>query len=136
MLEITEGSLMSDFDVCAERLGALKELGVRLALDDYGMGYSSLSRLASLPVDVVKIDKTFIDNVAAGAEGLALVQSVIDVSNSLGLETIAEGVEDPHQCAALKSLGCTYVQGFWFAEPTAPDVLAQALQHFECEAFD
>lgn len=136
MLEITEDSLMSDFDVCAQRLGALKGLGVRLALDDYGTGYSSLSRLASLPVDVIKIDKAFIDNVAAGPEGSAVVQSVIDVSTSLGLETVAEGVEDPQQCAVLKSLGCTYVQGFWFAEPSAPDALAKALQQFECEPSD
>jgi diguanylate cyclase (GGDEF)-like protein len=118
VLEITESAFMIDFDIGLARLEALKRLGLRLALDDYGTGYSSLNRLGRLPVDIVKIDKSFIDRLTVDAEGAALVRSVIDVTRALGLSSIAEGVEWGEQRAALEMLGCDCIQGYLFAKPT------------------
>ncbi len=127
VLEITESALMLDFDAGLAHLHALKDLGLRLALDDYGTGYSSLNRLCNLPVDIVKIDKSFIDRLTLNGEGAAVVRSVIDVSNALGLTSIAEGVEQTGQHAALDALGCDCIQGFLFAEPMPAEAAALAL---------
>jgi diguanylate cyclase (GGDEF)-like protein len=128
VLEITESALMLDFDAGLARLQSLKDLGLRLALDDYGTGYSSLNRLGQLPVDIVKIDKSFIDRLTQSREGSALVQSVIDVTSALGLSTIAEGVEEEDQCTALAEMGCSHIQGYLFARPMPPTEAAGALQ--------
>ena len=120
VLEITETTLMLDFDASVARLRSLKDLGLRIALDDYGTGYSSLNRLAKLPVDIVKIDKSFIDQLTVSDVGRALVQSVIDVAKALRCKTIAEGVERPDQRAALEELECDYIQGYLFARPSPP----------------
>ncbi len=128
MLEITESALMLDFDAGLARLRALKDLGLRLALDDYGTGYSSLNRLGQLPVDIVKIDKSFIDQLTQSREGSALVQSVIDITCALGLSTIAEGVEQEDQCTALAEMACSHIQGYLFARPMPASEAARALQ--------
>jgi diguanylate cyclase (GGDEF)-like protein/PAS domain S-box-containing protein len=128
VLEITESTLMLNFDAGFDRLQALKALGLRLALDDYGTGYSSLNRLRTLPVDIVKIDKSFIDQLTLNTEGTALVQSVIDVTRALGLSTIAEGVERQDQCAQLDEMKCNHIQGYLFAKPTPPADAARLLQ--------
>ncbi len=117
VLEITESSLMLDQEVGLVRLSDVQDLGVRLALDDFGTGYSSLTRLQKCHVDIVKIDKSFVDHVCQGPEGRALVKSVIDVASALGVISIAEGVETPDQFRALRELGCDAVQGFLFAKP-------------------
>ncbi|MEO5900178.1 MAG: EAL domain-containing protein, partial [Ilumatobacteraceae bacterium] len=127
VLEITESALMIDFDAGLARLRALKELGLRLALDDYGTGYSSLNRLGQLPVDIVKIDKSFIDRITLDTEGAALVRSVLDVTSALGLTSIAEGVEQPGQRDALAELGCDSIQGYLFARPTTASEAARTL---------
>ncbi len=121
VLEITESTLMLDFDEGLARLRLLKDLGLRIALDDYGTGYSSLNRLGKLPVDIVKIDKSFVDQVDVSREGRALVQSIIDVAKALGMKSIAEGVERPDERAALAELGCDYIQGYLFAKPAPPE---------------
>jgi diguanylate cyclase (GGDEF)-like protein/PAS domain S-box-containing protein len=128
VLEITESTLMLDFDAGLARLRALKDLGLRIALDDYGTGYSSLNRLGKLPVDIVKIDKTFIDEVTVSREGRALVQSVIEVAKAFGMRSIAEGVERSDQRVALAELGCDYIQGYLFAKPTPPAQTADTLR--------
>jgi diguanylate cyclase (GGDEF)-like protein/PAS domain S-box-containing protein len=133
VLEITESSLMVDFDEGLARLQSLKDLGLRIALDDYGTGYSSLNRLGKLPVDIVKIDKSFIDQLTVSREGRALVQSVIDVANALGMKSVAEGVERPDQHAALEALGCDYIQGYLFAEPVPPAQAADTLRRLTAE---
>jgi EAL domain-containing protein (putative c-di-GMP-specific phosphodiesterase class I) len=117
VLEITETALMLDFDAGLARLQALKDLGVRLALDDFGTGYSSLNRLRSLPIDIVKIDKSFIDEVGREGQDRALVQSIIHFTHALGMTTVAEGVEEPDQYDALGELGCDTIQGYLFARP-------------------
>jgi EAL domain-containing protein (putative c-di-GMP-specific phosphodiesterase class I) len=128
VLEITESTLMLNFDAGFDRLQALKALGLRLALDDYGTGYSSLNRLRTLPVDIVKIDKSFIDQLTSNREGTALVQSVIDVTRALGLSTIAEGVERQDQYAKLDEMKCNHIQGYLFAKPMPPADAARLLQ--------
>jgi EAL domain-containing protein (putative c-di-GMP-specific phosphodiesterase class I) len=117
VLEMTETALMLDFDAAVARLKALKDLGVRLAVDDFGTGYSSLNRLKTLPVDIVKIDKSFIDHIVRASQDRALVQSIIDVTHALGMISIAEGVEQPDQYSVLDELGCDAIQGYLFAKP-------------------
>jgi diguanylate cyclase (GGDEF)-like protein/PAS domain S-box-containing protein len=117
VLEVTESIIMDDLDLALSRLLALKELGLRLAIDDFGTGYSSLSYLRSLPMDVVKIDKSFIDRITLDLEGAAMVRGVIDLSSALGLSTVAEGVESQEQLALLDQLGCDSVQGYLFSPP-------------------
>ncbi len=124
VLEITEGTLMLEFDAGLACLENLKKLGVRLALDDYGTGYSSLNRLRRIPVDIVKIDKTFIDSVASSSQARALVRSILDVTHAMGMISIAEGVERKDQSQALAQLGCDSVQGYLYGKPApAADTL-------------
>ncbi|MEY2449013.1 MAG: hypothetical protein QOH79_2489 [Acidimicrobiaceae bacterium] len=117
LIEVTETGLVEDLDPAGTVLHDLKALGVRLAIDDFGTGYSSLARLSTFPLDVVKIDKSFVDRLAGNADGDAMVRAVVDLSHTLGMTTVAEGVEDPEQAAALSRLGCTVAQGFLFARP-------------------
>jgi diguanylate cyclase (GGDEF)-like protein len=116
-LEITESVVMRRTDATLERLRALKALGVRLAIDDFGTGYSSLSYLQRFPVDVLKIDKSFVDGVASEAHDAALARTIVALGTTLGLRTVAEGIETEDQQAALLALGCTYGQGYFFARP-------------------
>ena len=117
VLEITEGILVQDADQVAGRLAELKKLGVSVAIDDFGTGYSSLSYLRKFPIDILKVDKTFIDSVAMGPEESALARAIIKLGHTLGLTVIAEGVEEGLQASALQALGCEYGQGFLFAKP-------------------
>ena len=134
VLEVTESVLMQDLDAALARLQALKGLGLRLAVDDFGTGYSSLSYLRNFPMDVVKIDKSFVDRIALDPEGAAMVRSVIDLSAALGLTTIAEGVEQHDQLALLDELGCDNVQGYLFAEPMPNAQFVDALTKLRTDA--
>jgi EAL domain-containing protein (putative c-di-GMP-specific phosphodiesterase class I) len=123
ILEITETVLMQDEDATIERLHELKGLGVKLAVDDFGTGYSSLRYLRRFPIDLLKMAKPFVDGVATSREGAALAKTIIDLGSSLGLETIAEGIEGTAELAQLRRLGCDMGQGYLFAEPlSAADV--------------
>ena len=133
LLEVTESTLMEDLAKAALRLQELKDLGLRLAIDDFGTGYSSLSHLRNLPVDVVKIDKSFVDRITQDPEGAAIVRSVIDLSAALGLTSIAEGVERDDQLAVLEQLGCDSAQGYLFAKPVPSDEFPDALLHTRAE---
>jgi diguanylate cyclase (GGDEF)-like protein/PAS domain S-box-containing protein len=134
VLEVTESVLMEDLDAALAHLQALKDLGLRLAVDDFGTGYSSLSYLRNFPMDVVKIDKSFVDRIALDTEGAAMVRSVIDVTTALGLTSIAEGVEQEDQLAILGQLGCDNVQGYLFAEPMPNEQFADALTKLRTDA--
>ena len=126
-LEITESVLLRDVDDVVARLSALKRIGVRLAIDDFGTGYSSLSYLRRLPVDALKIDRSFVAGVDGGSAEGALVRSIVSLGQILGLETIAEGIEETNQLTMLRSFGAELGQGFLFAEPLdaamVPDVI-------------
>jgi predicted signal transduction protein with EAL and GGDEF domain len=124
VLEITESVLMNDIEVVVERLGELKDIGVSIAIDDFGTGYSSLAYLRQLPIDILKIDKTFVDAASAGAPGGdAIMRAILDLATGLNLKTIAEGVEEASQAIYLKNLGCGSAQGYFYARPMPPDDL-------------
>ena len=116
-LEITESVLMEDTTLAVQQLNALKRLGVRVAIDDFGTGYSSLSYLRTFPVDVLKIDKSFIENVATDVEGACFVQAILHLAQVLRVTTVAEGVEEASQAERLTQLGCDCAQGFFFGRP-------------------
>ncbi|HEX4482560.1 MAG TPA: bifunctional diguanylate cyclase/phosphodiesterase [Solirubrobacteraceae bacterium] len=122
-LEITETVLMRKPDATAQLLARLKTLGVRIAVDDFGTGYSSLAYLRQFPVDSLKIDRTFITGLTRSSEALALAHTLIQLGKALGLQTLAEGVEESEQVRELQREGCDLAQGFLFARPMAPDAL-------------
>ena len=117
VLEITESVLMRDTETMVGRMRALKALGVRLAVDDFGTGYSSLSYLHRFPVDILKIDKSFVDAVGSGRAEPALARAIVALGESLGLTTVAEGIEREAQRAGLVALRCELGQGYLFARP-------------------
>jgi EAL domain-containing protein (putative c-di-GMP-specific phosphodiesterase class I) len=127
-LELTETLLMRDTTATVDALAALKALGVRLAVDDFGTGYSALGYLKRFPVDILKIDKSFVDGVAVNAEDAALAHTIVQLGRTLNLQTLAEGIESIDQSSQLEALGCTYGQGYLFARPTAPDEIAALLR--------
>jgi diguanylate cyclase (GGDEF)-like protein/PAS domain S-box-containing protein len=116
-LEITESALMEDAASAIEILRALKAIGVQLAIDDFGTGYSSLSYLQRFPLDVLKIDQSFVETLGVDAGGDEIVSAVIDLAHALGLQVVAEGVETTGQLQILRSLGCDLAQGFLFSRP-------------------
>jgi diguanylate cyclase (GGDEF)-like protein/PAS domain S-box-containing protein len=117
MLEITESLLLRDDDQVWADLAALRALGVRLAIDDFGTGYSSLSYLRHMPIDVLKIDKSFIDDMVASAQQRAVVAAIVRLAETLDLRVVAEGVEEQAHRDLLQRMGCPYGQGFLFARP-------------------
>jgi len=121
--EITETVMMLDSDVAVARLKDLKELGVRIAMDDFGTGYSSLSYLSRFPVDILKMDRSFL----SGDGESALAAAIIAIGDRLGLEVVAEGIEREEQSHSLRELGCPLGQGFLFAKPMTEDALLQYL---------
>jgi EAL domain-containing protein (putative c-di-GMP-specific phosphodiesterase class I) len=119
--------MISDVELAIERLSALRKLGVRIAIDDFGTGYSSLNYILRLPIDVLKIDKRFIDSVDADNKEGRLTAVIIGLARELDLRCIAEGVERPAQHERLKELGCDYAQGFLLARPMSSDALLALL---------
>jgi diguanylate cyclase (GGDEF)-like protein/PAS domain S-box-containing protein len=118
VLEITETVIMHRTEMMVQRLQELKELGIHLAIDDFGTGYSSLSYLQQFPIDIIKIDKAFIEGMERDAAGAALTRTIIGLGGTLGLSTIAEGIEHASQRVTLEDLGCVMGQGFLFARPS------------------
>jgi EAL domain-containing protein (putative c-di-GMP-specific phosphodiesterase class I) len=121
ILEITESVLVHDFEATRARLCALKAIGVSLAIDDFGTGYSSLSYLRHLPFDILKIDRSFIEQLPG--EGLPLARSIVRIAEALQLEVVAEGVEEQSQVHELTRLGCRHAQGYLFAKPQPSETI-------------
>jgi diguanylate cyclase (GGDEF)-like protein/PAS domain S-box-containing protein len=126
-LEIKESAMLGGFDALREALDALKALGVRLALDDFGMGYSSLAYLTGLPLDAVKVDRSFVDGLGTDGRDTAITDAIIAMSRALSLEVIAEGVETQAQAEALRRLGCCMAQGYYFCRPVPAGSIAEML---------
>jgi diguanylate cyclase (GGDEF)-like protein len=127
LLEITESTLMQDTATTVERMMELKRIGVRLAVDDFGIGYSSLSYLQRFPIDVLKIDKSFVDRVAEGAEDAAFPDAIVRLARTLSLEVVAEGIERAEQASVLREMDCRRGQGFLFSKPLSPEELRHVL---------
>lgn len=123
VLEITEGALVELGTEVRERLEGLKALGVQLALDDFGVGYSSLGYLRSFPIDIVKIDKSFVEGVDQNPKEQARVRAIVELGRALGIRILAEGVERAGQLSALRALACDWGQGIYFAPPLPPQEL-------------
>jgi diguanylate cyclase (GGDEF)-like protein len=123
VLELTESILLQDTKVMVARLQRLKELGVRLAIDDFGTGYSSLAYLRRLPIDTIKIDKSFLDDIAAAPASSDLARAVVQLGRTLEMTTVAEGIETRFQLDALRAAGCHLGQGFYFAKPLTVDAI-------------
>lgn len=119
-LEITETTLVEDVASASANIAAAEHLGIRLAIDDFGTGYSSLSYLRRFPVGILKIDRSFVDGLSREAEDEIIIETVIRMARSLGLEVVAEGVETQQQSDMLKELGCHYLQGFLYGCPADP----------------
>jgi diguanylate cyclase (GGDEF)-like protein/PAS domain S-box-containing protein len=126
-LEITESVLVSDIEAMSARLRELKGLGVHLAIDDFGTGYSSLSYLRRFPIDMLKIDKAFVDGIGRGREDTALAHAIIKLSHTLQLHAVAEGIEEAEQAASLVTLGCRDGQGFHLARPLTAAAMTELL---------
>jgi diguanylate cyclase (GGDEF)-like protein/PAS domain S-box-containing protein len=126
-IEITEGLLLDDERAPQGALAALKQLGVRLLLDDFGTGYSSLSYLSRFPVDVLKVDRSFVRDLGTRADSAPIVTAIAALARGLRLDVIAEGVETEAQADRLRAIGCDYVQGFHFARPMSADALVRRL---------
>lgn len=116
-LEITESVLIEDLEEVKEKLQTLREYGIRISLDDFGTGFSSLAYLKGLPIDTLKIDKSFVDNIEGDDSSRVIVDSIVGLVNKLGYETVAEGVETEGQFTYLKSIGCDMIQGFLLGKP-------------------
>lgn len=125
--EITEGSLMSRTDEAIAILRRFSDMGIRIAIDDFGTGYSSLSYLKLLPIDTLKIDRSFIKDIGQGKDSATIVSAIIAMARSLELKVVSEGVETPEQLAFLREQGCDQFQGYLFSRPVPADEIAKRL---------
>ena len=126
-LEITESILIEDFAEVKDKLLLLRDYGLKISLDDFGTGFSSLSYLNGLPIDTLKIDKSFIDKVGKDESTRIITESIIAMVNKLGYESVAEGVETEDQFAYLKRIGCDIIQGYLLGKPMPADEIEQML---------
>lgn len=127
-LELTESVLLNSTNQIRDTLAALKGLGVQLHLDDFGTGYSSLSYLQRYPIDAIKIDRSFINQMLQSVDSVELVRTIVSMAHNLRLEVVAEGVEMAEQLSLLRSLGCEFTQGFFFSKPLPPEELVSYLK--------
>ena len=126
-IEITETAIMRNVTCVVPRLAALKATGVRIAIDDFGTGYSSLAYLQQFPVDTLKIDRSFISSMADSPESGALIRTLVQLGKTLGLETLAEGIEETEQYSQLEREHCDSGQGFLYARPLEVDAVESFL---------
>jgi EAL domain-containing protein (putative c-di-GMP-specific phosphodiesterase class I) len=127
-LELTETSLMTNAEETIATLERLKAIGVQISIDDFGTGYSSLAYLRTLPLDELKIDRSFVTPVADDASAAAIVESVVSLGHALGLLVVAEGVETVAQLSTLRDLGCDLAQGYYLARPASAAAILPVLR--------
>ena len=127
MLELTETALLRDPDTVGARMAELKLLGSRLAVDDFGTGNASLRHLAKFPIDVLKVDRSFVRRIGIDQRQTAIAGSIVRLGQSLEMVVVAEGIETPDQLAQLLALGCDFGQGFLLGRPGEPQALEQLL---------
>ncbi len=127
-LELTESAIVSDPDRIAVTMHALKELGTKLAMDDFGTGYSNLASLQKLPIDILKIDRSFVTGMLADRDKVSIVRAILSLAQALGMRTTAEGIETNELAQTLAALGCTYGQGYFYARPLEADAAYAMIQ--------
>ena len=128
VIEITERVMMTDIGQAIRRLGELRKLGVRIAIDDFGTGYSSLAYLREFPIDILKIDRSFVTPLGSDHQALAMVRAIVGIANALELDVIVEGAETAAQIELLADLGCQVVQGFYFGRPATAEKFGDLLR--------
>jgi diguanylate cyclase (GGDEF)-like protein len=136
VIELTETAFLRDAEAVTERMRDLKELGVRLAVDDFGTGNASLRHLATFPVDVLKVDRSFVGRIGFDPRQTAIAGSIVGLGDDLGLTVIGEGIETDDQIARLLALGCSFGQGFRLARPALPDDLRPLLERTQAQQLD
>jgi diguanylate cyclase (GGDEF)-like protein/PAS domain S-box-containing protein len=131
-LEVTETAIMDDLDLAVQTLNELKKMGIRTAIDDFGTGHSSLSYLRKLPIEILKIDKSFIDEILISYEDRTLVRGIIEMVHALGIEVVAEGVENHQMATLLQEMHCDLVQGYHYCPPIPADAFLKIIQNRQC----
>ena len=126
-LEITESVFIDDMNDVVKKMNVLRDMGIRFSMDDFGTGFSSLSYLRRLPIDTLKIDKTFIDSVVTDNPTRTIAETIIDMGKKLGFHTIAEGVEDEVQFDLLRDIGCDNIQGYYMGKPMVSEKIEELL---------
>ena len=129
ILEVNEAVFVND-DMVADEIKSLRGKGILVALDDFGTGFASLTHLLDFPVDIMKIDKSFIDRIVDDPSSAVIVQALLDISRKLGMRIVAEGVETKEQAERLMEMGCTMGQGYYFARPASAAITAELLTRF------
>lgn len=127
-IEITETVAIRNMKAVAKTLEALKNVGVKIAIDDFGIEYASLGYIKDLPIDIVKIDKCFIDEIGCNPKAEAILETMVSLANNLGIQLVAEGVETEKQLSFLTSVGCDLIQGFYFYRPMPADAVSKILR--------
>jgi EAL domain-containing protein (putative c-di-GMP-specific phosphodiesterase class I) len=127
-LEVTEGLVMEDPEDSISKLQAIQKMGITISIDDFGTGYSSLNYLKRLPIDLLKLDKTFIDDVLTNPQTQRIVRAVMSMASGMGMDVIAEGIEEHEQIEFLYEEGCSIIQGFYFGEPLSAYDFQKRLQ--------
>jgi len=131
-LEVTETAIMDDLDLAVQTLSELKTMGIRTAIDDFGTGHSSLSYLRKLPIEILKIDKSFIDEILVSQEDRTLVRGIIEMVHALGIEVVAEGVENHHMASLLQEMNCDLVQGYHYCRPIPEEEFLTLIKNRQC----
>ena len=127
-LEITENILINDTHKASEKLNTIKNMGLKISIDDFGTGYASLRYLQQLPIDLIKIDRSFITHITTNTNDLAIVKTILNMAKNLSLNVIAEGVETAEQLELLKQLGCSFYQGYYFSKPLSKEQLSELIK--------
>jgi EAL domain-containing protein (putative c-di-GMP-specific phosphodiesterase class I) len=125
---MTESSLIPNMSTAQDVLGGLRALGISISMDDFGTGYSSLSYLNSFPIDVLKIDRSFVGRMTEGDQPLQIVRTIIDLARVLGMDVVAEGIETGEQYLLLRQMGCRFGQGYLFAKPLPAEQVSALLR--------
>jgi diguanylate cyclase (GGDEF)-like protein len=131
-LEVTETAIMDDLDLAVQTLQELKTMGIRTAIDDFGTGHSSLSYLRKLPIEILKIDKSFVDEILVSQEDRTLVRGIIEMVHALGIQVVAEGVENHHMATLLQEMDCDLVQGYHYCPPISESEFLELIKNRQC----
>ena len=129
-IELTENVLMADIELCSHVLNQLRAHGIRIAIDDFGTGYSSLSYLKLLPIDILKIDRSFVEGIPEDRNDSAIAAAVISLADTLGMSAVAEGVETEMQRQYLTGIGCNTLQGYLFSRPLPAPAFVSLLEDY------